>query len=186
MRPNPSADPSICARCASLGPTCCTTVPGREEFCFPLSDLEKERIQDLLPQGGFVLQENTEGFIAGVARLFPGEEALVRVLFPPRRQHFRLALDQSGRCRFLGAEGCLIPREIRPYYCRLFPFWMSGTELSAFDAPECLARKGADGVAVMLQRVEMTGAQVRDLYGRLRLAWGLSPGRGLGAVKKGF
>lgn len=182
-----SADADICRLCALRGPTCCRTEPGREEFCFPLSVAEKERIREVLPDtGGFALQENTEAFVNGVLKLFPGEEDLVRALFPPRKEHLRLAVDATGACRFLGPQGCLVPREARPYYCLLFPFWITGNSVMIFDAPGCLARRESGGETGILRRLGMTESQVRDLHGRLRLVWGLPPRRGMNAVKRTF
>lgn len=182
-----AGDPGVCARCALQGPTCCRTEIGREEFCFPLSEVEQARIRDILPaSGGFALQDNTAAFVDGVCRLFPGEEAEVRALFPARKQHFRLALDERGACRLLGAQGCLLPREGRPYYCRLFPLWVTGGEITVFDAQGCLVRRESRSVAGLLERLAMTRAEVFDLHGRLRLAWGLPPRRGLAPVRRGF
>lgn len=140
-----------------------------------------------MPQtGGFVLSPNSEAFINNVCRLFPGEEVAVRELFPEGKEHFRLAVDSTGACRFLGPGGCEIPREIRPYYCRLYPFWMVGSDVTFFDSPTCLARREARTLIRMLAALDVSKADVKDLYGRLRLAWGLPPVKGACKVNKGF
>ena len=181
------SDPAVCKRCALVGPTCCTLSLGQEEFCFPLSVAEKDRIQDAAPdQGGFALEPNSTAFVGSVVRLFPGEEELVRALFPEKKFHFRLAVDKDGGCRFLGQQGCVIPVEARPYYCRLFPFWMAGDRVTVFDVPACLARKEGVQQKYMLDLLGVSPAQVRDLMGRLRLVWGLPPRQGMRPVKKGF
>lgn len=180
-------DAAICARCALQGPTCCSMDPGRVEFCFPLSETEQGHVRECLPDsGGFVPQDNTAAFVDGVCRLFPGEDAQVRALFPPRKQHMRLAVDGRGACRLLGPRGCLLPREARPYYCRLFPFWVAGEEITLFDAPGCLVRRESKTIQAALALLHMTRAQVLDLHGRLRLLWGLPPKPGMAAVKRGF
>lgn len=182
-----SPDPSVCKRCALEGPTCCCLEPGQEEFCFPLSSLEKERIQEFQPdEGGFALQENTGGFVRHALLLFPGEDERIRELFPPRKFHFRLAVDEKGACRFLGREGCRIPEELRPYYCRLFPFWMTHDKVFIFDAASCLARREAVNLFRMYASFGLNAARVRDLMGRLRLAWGLPPTSGMQPVKRSF
>lgn len=180
-------DPGVCARCAASGPTCCHLDPVDAEFCFPLSEAEKNRILDSVSvSGGFVLQDNSQAFVDNVCRLFPGEESLVRTVFPEGGSHFRLAVGSHGACRFLGAQGCIIPRDSRPYYCRLFPFWMIGGEVIHFDACICMARREGRSLAQMLNSIGTTRANIRDLFGRLRLAWGLPPTRGMRSVKKGF
>ena len=185
---NPSAqDPFVCSRCARTGPTCCRLLPGQEEFCFPVSLEEKARIREVAAdKGGFELQANSEAFLQHVARLFPGEEAEVRALFHPRKEHIRLAVDADGACRFLGASGCRLPREVRPYYCRLFPFWVAEGGVTAFDSPTCLARQESVSIRRLLAALGARASEVKDLYGRLRLLWGLPPAKGLKPVKKGF
>ncbi|BDQ33161.1 YkgJ family cysteine cluster protein [Pseudodesulfovibrio portus] len=182
-----NGDSDVCRRCSQQGPTCCRIATGQEEFCFPLSQSEKERIQDHVPHtGGFVLSSNSKAFIDHVCRLFPGEEDLVRELFPEGREHFRLAVDSMGACRFLGPLGCEIPKEARPYYCRIFPFWMIGPDVIFFDSPTCLARREGETLTRILDTLDTGKANVKDLYGRLRLVWGLSPRKGACRVKKSF
>jgi len=182
-----TGDSDSCLRCSLQGPTCCRITSGQEEFCFPLSKIEKERIQEHVPHtGGFVLSPNTQAFIDNVCRLFPGEDETVRELFPEGKEHYRLAVDSMGACRFLGPEGCEIPREVRPYYCRLFPFWVTGNTVIFFDAPTCLVRREERTLIRMLRALDMKKADVKDLFGRLRLVWGLPPTKGASKVKKGF
>ena len=187
MSQTSTGDSDVCRRCSLQGPTCCRIASGQEEFCFPLSLVEKERIQEHVPfVGGFVLSPNSNAFVGNVSRLFPGEETIVRSLFPEGQEHFRLAVDSMGACRFLGPEGCEIPKEARPYYCRLFPFWMAGCDVTFFDSPTCLARREGRTLSRILAGLDMNRATVKDLYGRLRLVWGLPPRKGGCKVKKGF
>ncbi|WP_018123540.1 zinc/iron-chelating domain-containing protein [Desulfovibrio oxyclinae] len=180
-------DPHVCVRCAEHGPTCCRITPGQEEVCFPLSTAEWERIRDFQPdKGGFVKQANSQAFIDNVKRLFPGEDEAVAELFPERGEHVRLALRSDGSCRFLGSKGCVLPRESRPYYCRLYPFWIAGGEILVFESPTCLARRECRSLNCMMRTLKTNAATVRDLYGRLRLAWGLPPARGMRKVKRTF
>lgn len=180
-------DPHVCQRCAQRGPTCCQLSAGQEEFCFPLSVVEKDRIRDHLPDlGGFAQAPNSAAFVDGLIRLFPEERREVRALFPAGREHLRLAVDGSGACRFLGPQGCLVPREARPYYCRLFPFWMNAGALTVFEAPQCLAQKEHPRPGELLRVLGVSTATVRTLYGNLRLAWGLPPRPGMDIVTKGF
>lgn len=170
-----SRSPGVCARCAALSGSCCTLVPGQEDLCFPLSDMEMDRIRDIAgARGWFVQEPNSASFVHHLDRLFPGEEELVRALFPPRRHHFRLATSPGGRCALLGEKGCVLPVEARPYYCRLFPVWLSGDKLFVL-AGQCLAVKEATGTARLLESVNLSRPAARDLHARLRLAWGLPP-----------
>lgn len=182
-----AADPGVCGRCAAQGDTCCKLAPGNEEFCFPLSIYEKERIQEVMPDEGlFVLEPNSKAFVDNVCRLFPEDTSVVHKLFPPHGDHFRLATDSTGTCRFLNEDGCVLHREIRPYYCRLYPFWMQGNKITVFDSATCLLRREALTIGTMLKHIGMSVEEVRDLFGRLRLAWGLPPEPGGKPVKRGF
>ncbi|WP_245590857.1 YkgJ family cysteine cluster protein [Nitratidesulfovibrio termitidis] len=175
-RDTPAPDPSACARCAAQGPTCCSTTPGEEEFCFPLSRSEWERIVEWCDHvGGFATERNTRPFVDGMKRLFPGEEAAVEALFPLHGEHLRLAVDRQGDCAFLGVEGCRLPREVRPWYCRLFPLWMRGERITLFTPDHCVAVREGRTLANVLAAVHLAEKDVRRLFGRLRLAWGLAP-----------
>ncbi len=180
-------DPFVCKRCSEQGPTCCQLTLGQEEFCFPLTVGEKDRIQEILPhKGGFVLQENSASFVDNLIRLFPGEKDNVRQLFPLKKDHVRLAIGPDGKCKFLGPHGCLIPVEARPYYCRLYPFWFVGNRLTVFESSGCLAVREASSISGLIKCMGTGKSALGDLFGRLRLAWGLPPKAGMKAVKKGF
>ncbi|WP_320170067.1 zinc/iron-chelating domain-containing protein [Maridesulfovibrio sp.] len=170
-------DPFVCARCAAKGPTCCEITPGLEEVCFPVSDFERERIRECVPySGGFVLQPNTAVFIENLLRLFPDQRRTVREVFPPGGMHYRLAVDSSGKCVFLGAEGCRIPVEARPFYCRLFPFWIDERgRISLLEIERCLARHENKTPSRLFGALGTSQSKVRQLHAGLRTAWGFVP-----------
>jgi Fe-S-cluster containining protein len=177
------ADPDICQRCAQGGPTCCCLEPGAEQGCFPLAPAERDRILGVLSgaAGAFAREANSPAFVENMKALFPGEEELVAELFPEGGFHLRLAVDAAGRCRLLGPQGCVLPREARPHYCRLFPLWPVGRTVMAFAAERCLAWREGRSLRRMLALLQTTEKNVKELHGRLRLAWGLPPERGLPA-----
>ena len=176
-------DPPACARCAATHGSCCRITPGREEVCFPLSEIEMDRIRDCAPAGGWFAQEpNSAAFLNQLFRLFPGERRQISELFHPNKFHFRLAVDAGGACRFLGPAGCGLPREARPYYCRLFPFWhgADGRALLDGECPAIPRRASAHGgVGQAMAELNMTAGTARELHARLRMAWGLPPKMGM-------
>jgi Fe-S-cluster containining protein len=176
-----SREPDICSRCAAKGQTCCELTPGQEEQCFPLSEVERHRIVEYLglDRGAFTPEPNSGAFRANLHRLFPNERRVVDALFPETDRHLRLSVDAAGRCVFLQGHGCLLPRPVRPYYCRLFPFWVAAGRVTAFAAAECLVHRQGRTVSAMLTLLGATEAQTRELHGRLRLAWGLPPKEGM-------
>ncbi|EFL50082.1 conserved hypothetical protein [Solidesulfovibrio fructosivorans JJ]] len=179
-----SRNPESCRRCAAAGPTCCTLTPGHEELCFPISEVERHRIAEHvgLSLGAFTPEANSGAFLSCMRRLFPREGKLLESLFPESGRHLRLSVSPGGHCVFLQADGCRLPREARPYYCRLFPFWMADGRVTAFAAASCLVHRQGRTVAGMLTLLAATEGQVRDLHGRLRLAWGLPPREDMPAV----
>lgn len=171
----PAADDgSVCARCARHGGTCCTLRPGEEEYCFPVSAAERVAMEaaGARPEH-FIRQENTPAFVANLARLFPGEDARLARLFPPRGEHDRLAILPGGACALLGPEGCLLPRGARPLYCRLFPFWIAEGRRLFFEMESCQAQRERRGGAGLEGVFGITGKDIRGLYATLRTAWGL-------------
>lgn len=175
---------SVCARCAGLGPTCCEISPGQEEACFPVSPLERQRISDhvSLSRGAFVEEKNSRAFVTNLHRLFPRERRVVDALFPAAGTHLRLSTDVRGRCRFLTGTGCALPNEVRPYYCRLFPFWVVSGKLAVFAPGGCLACREGRSVAGMLESLHVRAEFLLDLHCRLRLAWGFPPEEGMAFV----
>ncbi len=177
----PTQDPDVCARCAALGPTCCELTPGDEELCFPISDMEKHRIDEFLghEMGGFAQEKNARAFVNNMARLFPREREILEKLFPSHGFHLRLATDKSGKCAFLGPSGCGLPNEVRPYYCRLFPFWAAGGKLTIFTPAGCLACREGRTARGTLGVFGESAVKLLDLHCRLRMAWGLPPKEGM-------
>lgn len=127
--------------------------------------------------GAFARQANSQAFLENMRSLFAGEDEAVDALFPANGFHMRLATDESGRCRLLGSEGCALSREARPYYCRLFPFWFKGDALYVFAAQECRAQAEAGTGRRLLTLFDTSEKRLKEVYGRLRLAWGMPPRR---------
>ncbi len=181
-------DPHVCKRCADQGSTCCNLEPGEESECFPISEMERERILEVIgsDKGGFVQEANRSSFVENMKRLFPKEGKLIDQLFPGAKFHLRLATRTDGSCVFLEADGCGLPREVRPYYCLLYPFWVTGRRLTVFLSSGCLVVNENRDVAGVLRAMDMTDAEVRMLHGRLRLAWGLPPEEGMPLLEQAF
>lgn len=174
------ADPHVCARCAEVHTTCCFVTPGEEEYCFPLSATEWERIVDhCQDEGGFAEENNTKPFLTTLTRLFPAKDARrLRELFPEHSTHRRLASRPDGKCVFLTSSGCRLPREVRPWYCLLYPFWKRGHMLTMFTAMGCLICRETATTEEALELTDMTQKDVQRIFGQLRLAWGLDPDAG--------
>lgn len=180
-------DPHICKRCSESGETCCRLTPGEEDVCFPLSQMERERILECVTNSGaFTIAHNSKPFVDNLKRMFPKEKELIDKLFPECKQHFRLATHPDGACVFLGPQGCMLPREARPYYCQIFPFWVSGERLTFFNVSDCLAVRESRTKLQLLEALGCSKRELKLLHGRLRLAWGLPPKEGMPLIEHAF
>lgn len=174
------SDPPICAKCAGQSHTCCYVSPGNEDCCFPISKAERTRILKQYEPGiddenFFAISHNTPEFLDAMYNLFPGEQNTLGKIFPNGHKHFRLATLNTGFCVFLGEQGCTLAREVRPWFCKLFPFWIKNGELTAFTASYCLVAKGAMSPTGMLNIMGQNSDAVREIFNQLRLDWGLVP-----------
>lgn len=148
------------------------------ESCFPISRAERKRIAvhaQRLGKPDCIQAPNSEYFLHGLHRLFPGERQRIGDLFPRNGVHYRLALAADGSCVFLGTQGCLLPDSDRPHYCRIYPFWFINTTLFTFSSRQCLAVNRCSSTAELCALFKTDPSGLRSLYDALRHAWGLSP-----------
>jgi Fe-S-cluster containining protein len=169
-------EPLICARCASVNPTCCRTDPADGAACFPLSEAERERLAPHaaalnLPDAG--TEENTPEFLRLMLVLFPGGRARLAAAFPRGETHHRLPLAGDGACLFLREDGCALPRDARPWYCQLFPLWVRGEYFDRFRPETCLVTHEAPRLRDAFAALGTTPERVKSLYLSLRRDWGM-------------
>lgn len=170
-------DPTVCERCAAKYKTCCHAEPQDVELCFPLSDSEWEKVFAAAPDvDGENFIANTPEFITTLKRLFPHDGKKIDTQFPANETHRVLRSNEKGYCVYLTEQGCCLPREARPWFCLLFPFWVRGRELTMFTAQGCLVCRETDTVEGSLELLGMEKAQVRELFSLLRSAWGFDKG----------
>ena len=168
------SDPDICTLCALRGRTCCALVPGNEELCFPLSRAEQHMI--IACGGGpelFIQMPNSPAFRDSLDYLFPEDRPRLRELFPKGGAHARLATTITGECLLLGPKGCALPRENRPWHCRIFPFWVRWGKVMVIPASSCLGVRKAPETEAALALYKVTEKDILDLFAALRRAWGL-------------
>lgn len=129
----------------------------------------------LPPQGDQVCarEPNRTEFINAMHTLFPGERKHVAALFPSGGTHGSLRTRADGACVFLGSCGCRLPREVRPWYCLLFPAWVIEKNVTLFTAEDCLLARQARGPAHGLALLGLCPAKARELHAALRQDWGL-------------
>lgn len=169
-------DPLICAQCASKGPTCCFVNPGSFDSCFPLSAAEIEAINlsgQVKTKNWYVLTDNSKSFRKNLFRLFPGEKKRISSLFALNATHARLAISAQNTCFFLTQTGCTLTREVRPVFCRLFPFWVTWSKITYFMFPDCLVTNKYDNLHEIIRALHTAEKDIFDLYTKLRIKWGI-------------
>ena len=160
---------------------------GNEAECFPVSHAERERIlraigalpPERLRQcpGGreslFKQHPNTPSFVDSLNALFPRQKARVAELYPAGGSHLRMNLTAEGNCALLAPDGCVLPQEARPWFCRVYPFWVMGRQLACFAPEDCLAVRENKTPGLLLRAFGTNKENVLQLYNNLRDDWGL-------------
>ena len=173
--PSPCVDDApICARCAATGPTCCHAQPDELPYCFPLSESEEERIKQFDPSLVCPEEPNSLAFLDCMTSLFPDLRGRIPDIFPNGESHKRLPVTSDGYCIYLGPNGCVLPRDIRPWYCLAFPFWVQHGNIIALRCSCCLARKKFFGLKALMKAFGVTPDYIHRACAGLRKAWGLS------------
>ncbi|MBQ4133164.1 MAG: zinc/iron-chelating domain-containing protein [Desulfovibrionaceae bacterium] len=145
-------------------------------MCFPLSEPEAKRLRRHVGSDlKLGEQPNSEVFVEVMTNLFPGESRTVNKIFPSGKTHLTLGINQDGFCVHLGKQGCTLPREVRPWFCKIFPFWIMEGNLTGFDAPCCLAARQTISIYGVLRKMGQSESRVLEIYNRLRSDWGFVP-----------
>jgi Fe-S-cluster containining protein len=164
-------NPSACARCALRGPTCCQTAASADDLCFPVSEQEERLIHTYAGEAAVCTAANSSMFLQRIRTLFPRERRVAAAVFPPDGSHKRLVLTGEGKCILLTPQGCLLPRNARPLYCRLFPFWVVDERLALLSHGGCLAQEESRSMGDLLRHFSTSAEEVLSIHRRLRLFW---------------
>jgi Fe-S-cluster containining protein len=120
--------PTLCARCAAQGKTCCQ---GREIYVSP-GDLQ--RIHAFTGETQFFEWAR----ITDPAYLDQDDDPVWRVHVISRDGSRRiLKRTPRGDCVFLGSSGCRLPMEVRPLLCRLHPLNYTADHIDSEPDVEC-------------------------------------------------
>jgi len=98
-----------------------------------------------------------------------------RWTFAPDGTRRLLKRKPTGDCTFLGEQGCVLPLEVRPLVCRLYPFAYTESGLDGIDddyCPTAMLLPQNDPGATMLTVLDMREADGerwrRALYAELK------------------
>lgn len=83
---------------------------------------------------------------------------------------------KDGACVFLTPQGCLLPRDCRPYFCRIFPFWfLPNGMMTMFNPAQCLLVEECPTFIEALDAMDCQEQELRALFAQLRASLGLCP-----------
>ncbi len=180
----------LCARCSRMGNSCCVADRKEAHLFFPLSQKEWERLHPYAhlavlddatmerqkPEEDCTRQSvaNSPEFLASMKRMFPAHASRLEALFPLPGKHFHIAVRHNGECSFLGQEGCMLPRDVRPWYCLLFPSWVHGNTLTNFVPDHCLVTQTGQYSMTICKLLGSSPEEVHHLFGCLCEDWGLT------------
>ncbi|WP_052507077.1 YkgJ family cysteine cluster protein [Desulfonatronovibrio magnus] len=157
----PATSDYVCVRCSQVNPTCCRINPGAEKYCFPLSNHEIQTISAYSASHDFYIEEpNQADFIHRLGKLLPWPRKKLLSIFSLDNSHFRLNNTEDYSCVFLGNNGCSLPHDLRPVYCRIYPFWFYNDKLFVLEDPGCLAQNEQKSVQ---QLIRLFGVDPEDL-----------------------
>lgn len=168
-----SAVSGVCSRCSRIYGSCCVTPPGCTPHPTLVSDYEAAAITGFLQNDNeiFSKEPNAEPFIKMVGSLFPDYLADVVKCYNLAGSHRTLKIDCFGRCSLLGKDGCILPHDVRPFFCRIYPFWFIGNELKTFVNDRCLALNEADETGVLLEMFNTNKENLNLIFNMLLFYW---------------
>ncbi|MCD4650991.1 MAG: YkgJ family cysteine cluster protein [Candidatus Cloacimonetes bacterium] len=161
---------NICAECHKKNRGCCQLIAGNTDSMHGLSQYEIDRISSTmkLNESDFICHDTVKPEVMnGFRKLDSLFDKLI-----PQRERARLKIIDNA-CVFLKPDGCSLPMEARPYYCRLYPFWFNrDSHLIVIRSRFCLAQEQSLSVVSLLEAIGTTEAELLTLYRELQHAAG--------------
>jgi len=164
-------DSNICAKCHEIGSGCCflkdTSQQSQVGILSP--DINKIKNHLNIDEDSFIVKDTVndefrESLSKNIHPIFD------KVFY--NNIAFRLKVV-DGKCVFLSGDGCTLPKEVRPLYCRIYPFLLSADNknivvLSSYD---CLAQgKSTLSWRIVNEYFEYNEEYVRGLFEELEKA----------------
>jgi len=165
----------ICIECSRVFPTCCVAPDNRRE---EMTVLSADEVTMILSETGYkncsqYIAEvpNSKDFFKKLASLFPYNVEEIIAKNKPGAHHYRIRIKKDNRCSFLTDTGCLLPYNSRPWFCRIYPFWVMDGEVELFTNNQCLALLRSSGISQVYDLFNTNEQEVVELYSKLKDAW---------------
>ncbi len=90
--------------------------------------------------------------------------------FPEHKNHYELkTMDKS--CALLGDDGCILPKEIRPHFCRIYPFWFFEEKPHIFQDSDCLALATCKTVSEVFLALGTNPETLKQIHAQIFQDW---------------
>ena len=132
---------TICAECHRLGNGCCslTDTEGKFQIGIFAEDIYRIEMHTSFRRNYFVVKDKVTDEILDF--LSNTNYSLFNNIF---YNNNRLKLQTiNGNCIFLKENGCCLSTNVRPLYCRVYPFWPSKNYQNIYilSSNDCLAQE---------------------------------------------
>ena len=165
----------ICLQCSRVFPTCCIAPHNRDEEVTVLSEDEVKTIISVIGEkrsNRYIAKvPNSKDFFKKLAALFPYNVEEIIAKNKPGAWHYRIRIKNDSRCSFLTETGCLLPYDSRPWFCRIYPFWVMNGKVELFTNNQCLALLRSTDISQVYEVFNTNEEEVMELYRKLKDAW---------------
>jgi Fe-S-cluster containining protein len=165
----------ICIECSRVFPTCCVAPNNRKEEMTVLSADEVTMMLSVTGEknrGQYIAKvPNSIDFFKKLAALFPCNTEEIIAKNKPGAWHYRIGIKNDNRCPFLTETGCLLPCNSRPWFCRIYPFWVMNGKVELFTNNQCLALLRSSAISQVYGLFHTNEQEVLELYSRLKDTW---------------
>lgn len=155
-----------CAKCATIQKTCCQ----QAEIVLTVGDVG--RIEAYAGRSRDEFSEYRAPSDPGYTEQDPDDPNWLSYTIRPDGTRHVLQRQSNGDCTFLGDKGCILPTEVRPLVCRLYPYSYNERGITGSDEEYCPVSQVAPPGMTMLTVLGMTQADGerwrRTLYEELR------------------
>ena len=153
---------STCAECAKIQKTCC-----EEEITFVgLTCGDIERISEFTGQEDFyelqAVDEELKDIYVNPLNYSENDRIYVTYFFDSEGRRNVLKKNKNGECCFITDNGCLLPSNIRPLICRIYPYeWNDQHEIwvEAGYCPKELFKDNED----LIRKVGLSAEEAKRL-----------------------